>query len=222
MSIALLVITDGRRDCIQQTISSAYQMLEGPITHHLIYNDSGDPAYEFWLRHMYAKTFKIHNSSRRRGFGGAIQAAWRILGRLPIQYVFHLEDDFTFRRPVLLDRMVQVLSDNPYLVQLALRRQPWNFLEAEAGGVVELHPDAYTEMSAGDSIWLEHRLFFTTNPSLYRVELCDKTWPAAGQSEGRFTHELLADPEIQFGYWGSRDSGEWVHHIGSTRAGERY
>src|SRR5690348_1760716 len=51
--IALLVITDGRRDCIQQTIPSALASLQGPITRRVIYDDSGDETHRRWLRNMF-------------------------------------------------------------------------------------------------------------------------------------------------------------------------
>ena len=79
--------------------------------------------------------------------------------------MFHQEQDFTFNEPVELNRMAQVLDRNPHLMQMAMRRQPWNPIEEAAGGIVESDPDAYLEVSDGLSTWLEHRKFFTTNRS---------------------------------------------------------
>ncbi len=39
------------------------------------------------------------------------------------------------------------------------------------------------------------------------------------RSEGVFTHRLLADVDVRFGYWGRLDDGPWVTHIGDDRAG---
>lgn len=39
---------------------------------------------------------------------------------------FHLELDFAIGRDVYLDEMAAVLDEQPHLVQLALRRPPWN------------------------------------------------------------------------------------------------
>lgn len=232
MSIALLVITDGRRECIEQTIPSALDNLAGWITSRVIWDDSGDPAYRFWLIERFSKYgFSVAGGAGRSGFGGAIQGAWDWLRANTFEpYIFHLEDDFTFNRRVDVGAMQHVLDTNGHLAQLALRRQPWNDHEREAGGIVEQHPDEYIDRSDEQGHhWLEHTLFFTTNPCLYRRSLIDEHWPIGGQSEGRFTHQLLVDGfdttpgrDARFGFWGSRYSGEWVTHIGHQRAGKGY
>lgn len=222
--IVLLVITDGRRDCIAKTIPSALDNLQGPITRRVLYDDSGDPDHCAWLEATFPSFDLIWHPDGRQGFGGAIRTAWFQLAHGPQQYVFHLEDDFTFNRPVDLTAMADVLDHRPELVQLALRRQPWNDHERLAGGIVEQHPDAYKDRhDASGHHWLAHRLFFTTNPSLYRRALCSTPWPDGADSEGRFTHQLLqADESARFAFWGDRDSGEAVEHIGRERVGTGY
>lgn len=219
--IALLVITDGRRDCIEQTIASANDNLKGPITKRVIVNDSGDEGDRLRLMERFPEFEVIHHQTRL-GFAGSINTAWAHLRGASERFVFHLEDDFTFNREIPLLSLAQILDREPGLIQLALRRQPWNEAEKAAGGVVEQHPDAYTERLSDDGEWLEQRLFFTTNPSLYRLSLCSVGWPTGTDTEGHFSHQLLADPAIRFGYWGARSSGEWVTHIGHTRAGTGY
>lgn len=221
--IALLVLTDGRRDCIEETIPSAFDNLRGPVTRRVLYDDSGDEGYRSWLLKRFPTFELVHHPHGRQGFGGAIQTAWRHLALVREPYVFHLEDDFTFNRPVDLQAMMQVLDSRPYLVQLALRRQPWNDQEKRAGGIVEMHPNDYTEHALGGHHWLEHRRNFTTNPSLYRRSLCARGWPEGRETEGRFGIGLMEDdPDLRFAYWGSRDSGEWVTHIGDQRVGMGY
>lgn len=221
--ILLLVMTDGRRDCIAQATPSALANLHGEITHRVIHDDSGDPEYRAWLADTFPQ-FDVWHTPRRRGFGEAIRNAWRLICYDPADYsyVAHVEDDFTFNRAVNLDAMARVLDARPHLVQLALRRQPWNDNERAAGGIVEQHPDDFAAVDDGEHRWLEHRRFFTTNPSLYRRSLCSTEWPAGKNSEGRFTHPLLRDSAVRFGYWGARDSGEWVTHIGHERVGVGY
>ena len=85
-----------------------------------------------------------------------------------------------------------------------------------------LSPDDFVEVGVPNVRWLEHRRFFTTNPSLYRRSLCWTGWPDTDHSEGAFTTQLLEDPELRFAYWGSRNSGEWCEHIGHERAGTGY
>lgn len=219
--IALLVVTDGRHEALRETVASARCSLLGPVSHRIMYDDTGDDAYREELRAEF-QDFTVIDAGPRQGFGGAIQAAWRHVRDLPVRFVFHLEQDFTFTRPVDLDGMADVLTDHPQLLQLALRRQPWNAEERAVGGIVEQHPDAYDDCTDGTHHWLEHRRFWTTNPSLYRRELCERKWPDGQHSEGRFGIEQFRDPDAVSGFWGARDSGEWVCHIGHERVGTGY
>lgn len=214
--IALLVLTDGR-DTIYETIPSALAYLHGPISELWIHDDSGDPANAAKLRRVFPG-WQIVRTSTRSGFDGAIRSAWSaLLDESTAPFVFHLEDDFRFRRPVDLGELAAVLLHHETLAQLALRRQPWNPTEVAAGGVVEANPEDFTDREG----WLEHRRFFTTNPSLYRRDLMRRGWPTGAASEGRFSADLFADGYTA-GYWGARASGEWVEHIGHHRAGTGY
>lgn len=221
--ICLLVITDGRRDCITQTIGSAATSLHGPITRRVIHDDSDDPDHREWLRRTFPAFQVVWNPEGRQGFGGAIRSAWSHLHDIAERFVFHLEDDFTFNRHVQLQELAHVLDSHPELVQLVLRRQPWNDIERAAGGIVESRLEEYTERTEGLHAWLEHRLFFSTNPCLYRTDLIRKhPWPRGLQSEGRFGLELTKSPKVRFGFWGDLASGEWVTHIGNERVGTGY
>lgn len=200
MSVALLLISDGRDEYLERTRASAAAML--PAFDHVIHVDDRE---------------------HRLGFAGAIQEGWKRVLATDARYVFHLEQDFTFNRPVDIAGMATVLQARPHLAQLALRRQPWNDAERAAGGIVEQHPTDYTECSLGPYQWLEHTRCFTTNPSLYRTWVCRQGWPDGPESEGHFGIGLRErKPEIRFGYWGARDSGEAVTHIGEHRAGTGY
>lgn len=225
--IALLVMTDGR-DHIFETLPTAEAFLVGPVSEVWIHDDSGDPERGEKLRRVFPHA-RVVQTAGRSGFGGAIRSAWDAL-RLgsSAPFVFHLEDDFRLFRIVELARMAEVLQLRPELVQLALRRQPWNAEELAAGGIVELHPgdfeDRTTRLHDGtEAEWLAHRRFFTTNPSLYRTDLLGREWPDGAHSEGRFSIELFAsNPDRVAGYWGSRSSGEWCEHIGHQRVGTGY
>jgi len=227
--IAVLVITDGRDDYLARTVASLPQ-LRGPVNEWWMYDDTGDRRYRARLAARYPQ-FEHINGGPRRGFGGAIRAAWAHLrGSSAAPWVWHHEQDFTITRTVDLGNLVDVMSGRPYLTQMALRRQPWNAAETAAGGIVEQAPGDYHD--AGDEhghMWLEHRRFFTTNPCLYRRSLLGIGWPRGPRSEGSFTGGLLrhGTPEahsqaVRFGYWGARTSGEWVRHIGDQRVGSGY
>lgn len=221
--IALVVFTDGR-DHVYATIPSALDHLHGPISTKIIYDDSGDQANRARLVTAFPEFAVLSHAEGRQGFGGAIRHVWQYLvRRCSDEFIFHLEDDFLFRQYVDLAGMAAVLRERPALAQLALRRQPWNAEERAAGGIVELDPAAYVDCFDGEHDWLEHRKFFTTNPSLYRRTLCAQTWPEDPHSEGKFGIDLRQRSELtRFGYWGTRNSGEWVEHIGLERVGTGY
>lgn len=229
--IALLVMTDGRAGYLAQTLGSFEEAVSGPISRRIIHDDSGDPAYRQHLLERYAD-YEIYSTPGRSGFAGAIQSAWRVLGSSDEPYIFHLEDDFIFTKPVNLSDLIELIEDYPYLAQVAFRRQAWNSIEKEHGGFIEAAPGWYTERSDGKREWVETRRNWTTNPSLYPREVLSLGWPDAPASEGMFGFRLKAEglqkrgikpEEVQFGFWGSLEGGrEWVWHIGEHRVGTNY
>lgn len=229
MSVVLLCMTDGRRNCIEQAIPSLERNLHGVIGRRIIHDDSADPYYQAWLHEQFPE-YEIARTPFRSGFGGAYANAWDYLTRPAprddCRFVLSTEDDFVVERTVPLLTMSRVLNENPHIAQLVLRRQPWNDSERAAGGIVEQHPDAYTEVRADFApgvAWLEHRLFWSTNTSLHRRSMCWRGWPNVPQSEGVFSRQLVNDdPDLRFAFWGARDSGEWVTHIGTERTGCGY
>lgn len=68
-NIALLVMTDGRGDCIKKAVPSALACLDGPVTRRIIHDDSGDPEYREFLKKSFP-TFELVVSPHRSGFGG--------------------------------------------------------------------------------------------------------------------------------------------------------
>lgn len=168
----------------------------------------------------------VHTSitERQHGFCGATATLWQQAIHQPeADYVFWLEHDFRFRRPVDLTQMAAVLRENPDLAQMALLRQAVNDAEKAAGGLVESRPG---EFKAEHSIvsapaegftwgvdWLSHRSFFTTNPSLMRSGFMATHPFEGGQAECEGLYGLaLLDLGYRFGFWGSGE--EWVEHVG--------
>ncbi len=219
MTITLVVMDDGRREYLYQSMTTINR-LHGPIARKVIHDDAGDPDHTQWL-HVTFADWEVVSTPSRSGFSGAYRSMWAWVRQHDDNpFVFTTEQDFRFIRDVDLSAMAATLKRHPHLTQLALRRQPWNDTERAAGGIVESNPDAYAD--CGDH--LEHRLFHTTNPSLMRRELfTTRDWPEGANSEGRFGRGIFdQDPNARAGYWGARDSGEWCHHIGHTRLGHGY
>jgi hypothetical protein len=222
--ILLAVTTDGRRECLERTIASAREQLHGLDGPHLIFDDSGDRDYQRWLRETYQRQgFTVAYGRERVGQGEALARMWKHLAGSEYRnhpWVFHLEDDFLFNRPVDLEQLREVLEEHPHLAQMALLRQPWFPGEVRAGGIIERDPDEYTQVSEGELKWLEHRMWFTLNPCLYRRELCELERPIGHSHEWHFSRRLCEDPDVRFGLWG--DGTPWVTHIGEKRMGRGY
>lgn len=200
MSVCQIWIRDGRDAYHEQAVESISRMLPNP--RYVVVVDDRD---------------------HRLGFTGAVQQAWTEALKTGADYVFHCELDFTYNEPVEIDRMVGVLERRLDLVQLSLKRQPVNGEEIAAGDFVALHPDDYHEVIDDGDVWLQQRRFFTTNPSLYRMELCERGWPQEKHSEGMFTGYYRRDhPDHWFGIWGKKWDPPRVTHIGDVRTGTGY
>lgn len=219
----LLVMTNGRRDCITKTIPSALAMLQPGFIHRIICDDSGDEEYQLFLASRFP-TFELWTTRGNEGFGGAIRSIWASLRmRTGFNYIFHLEDDFIFNEPINLHNMITVMDRNPQLQQMSLLRQSWNEAEKAVGGIMQAHPDDFIEYQYGPNHWVEHRRFFTTNPCIYRKQLIvDYEWPEGFQSEGIFSINLLSDPKLTCGFWGEKFGAPKVEHIGHQRVGTGY
>jgi hypothetical protein len=157
-----------------------------------------------------------------RGFTRAMVALWRYLGTRSWAYDYALltEDDFVFERDVELGPMIRTLAENDHLVQVALLRGAFYQAERDAGGILG-HPIEEFEAAGDDAVgWLEHRRFFTLNPTLVRRSLFGTRWPVAEHSEAVFGRQLFADKAARSALWGHGET--WVRHLGEVRAGAGY
>ena len=197
MKLHLLRIGDGRDEIHERSNASLMKALPG-----------------------FDSEFVVDDSDHELGFAGAIQHGWENVPR-DADWVFHAELDFLYRAEIPIDRMITVLSKHPYLVQMALKRQPVNEQEVIAGGIVECRPDDFEQRTEGGNIWTEHRCFVTTNPSVYPAALCRQGWPQIPESEGHFGLRLFADPKARSAFWGAKFDEPLVEHIGK-REGTGY
>lgn len=218
--VAVIVFTDGRRECISQTIPSLRENVRGNIVSRTIFDDSGDRQYYAWLQSAFPD-FEVVHWRKRSGFSGTYHQSWKFLQshiRPEVQFIFSTEDDFLFNLPVELQALIEALRLNPDVLQIVLKRQPWNDQEKQAGGIIEQHPDDYEQRAN----LVAHRKFWSTNPHLTRRSILEKGWPNIHHSEGIFTHQLLEDPTVRFAFWGQKDDPPRVHHIGAKRVGNGY
>lgn len=170
---------------------------------------------------------------RQLGFCAALLTGWQE-ARLPgADYVFWLENDFLLTRDLDLEAVARVLDSDPTLAQVALMRDAVNHEEKAAGGLYESRPGQYQKRDAlvpsGGRMtaarWLQHRAYFTTNPSLMRrdfmAEVADGTALQTldqHECEGKLGIDLVSRG-YHFAAWGSGEP--WCRHVG-TRDGFGY
>jgi hypothetical protein len=198
VSLTLLLIGDGRERYRKRCLASARRHLPEFVFEHEV---------------------EVDDSDHQLGFAGAIRIGW---AQVTTDWVLHVEEDFVFTRPVPVEEMIHLLRRYPYLAQVALKRQPVSPAEIDAGGVVELHSEEFTECNDKHATWVEHRRYFTTNPSIYPSRICDLGWPQEEGSERAFTDRILQDPINRFAIWGRKFADPMVTHIGDVRAGHGY
>jgi GT2 family glycosyltransferase len=216
----LVVMTSGRRDYLLEAVASFDANVVGRITERTIYDDSGDPDYAAWLDGEFGDRFKICHNERNLGFTAAVGKAMADVAARPgPDYVFWLEDDFTFRRPFVIDDLATIL-ENDQLAQVGLLRAPYYPKELQAGSIPNEHPESYHPRRAGELRYLKHDRFFTTNPSLIpRSLFAAHPWPTGAHSESRHGRGLRG-AGLGFAYLG--DGEPWTDHIGAVRGGHGY
>ena len=174
------------------------------------------------------------------GFCEAVREVWMFNSLLiepvessnPEPFVFWLEHDFEFLRPVNLAELATVLRAEPEVAQMSLMRNAVNPAERRAGGLYALHRHEYQPVTTHAANawlgglglyslqWLEQRMYYTTNANLMSTEFMrENPWPDyEDHCEGRFSHDLMGRG-YRFGVWGNGE--EWIHHTG-VRTGTGY
>lgn len=160
----------------------------------------------------------IDDREHRLGLTGAVNKAWAWALDRGCDYLFHVEEDFVFNEPVDLSGMQYILDRCPWLAQVVLKRQPCNPEEAAAGGIIECHPDEYTDKAAfGRNLsWVEHSRIFSLNPCLIPAHVLRMGWPKGG-GESEFT-QTCVEQGLRFAFYGQRTDPPRVTHIGTERA----
>jgi hypothetical protein len=219
----VIVLTNGRVECISKAIASVVAHLDG-VGNGLIVDDSGDDVYRGWLSDQYGAPV-IQVGDEPCGYWRAMRRVWDVARDLDTDKVVFWEDDFVLHADVDVEQLAGVLDSHPYLTQMSLLRQPWFGNEVEAGGLIEAlekQGQTFTEATDGERHWVEHRACFTGNPSLIPARTFARDWPEGDWSESRFGRLLFTDERARGAYWGRRDDPPLVEHIGHHRAGHAY
>ncbi len=226
--VTLVVHTGGeaetwpdRREYLIRSLASLNERVTGPIVQRVIYSDWGPDVLEDLTSIATSNAFYIAGPDRHLGYTDSTRAMWRYLrDRARGQYIFAVEDDFTYDRDVDLNPMIRTLVAEPHLRQLALLRAAAYPREHEAGGVLQSLKTETVLRNGRPFPFVEHRDHWTANPSLFKRTLTATPWPQGSSSERKFGDLILKDKDAAFAYWGSGES--WITHIGEVRAGTTY
>lgn len=219
--VGLVIITNGRKDCIAKTIPSIEAQIKPGFVEKLICDDSGDPGYAAWLKAQFPG-YVVYDH-RKLGHGPAVAYALRRAAQMEVDWVFFCEDDYEFSRPVDLEALAAQMRANPTVTQMVIRRQGWFPAEIEAGGMIErFDPALFTERNHNGSPWIEHRQFYSLNPHLTRRSfIAAHPWPPQPNSEHLFSRQLFRDASVSVGLWGSKADEPLARHFGE-RVGVGY
>lgn len=186
----------------------------------VVVSDRGDlylPGCLASLANAIPDTIPIRVVTGVIGLANAVRAAWEIALDEDWDHLFHVEEDFLFSAPVPLSDMQHALGRFDRLAQVVLKRQPWSIEEKAAGGIIEMHPDLYTEQSAfGRSYRIStHQRIFSLNPCLIPAWVLQMGWPDS--NEAGMT-ERLVEQDAQFGFYGGKADPPLIEHVGAERS----
>jgi hypothetical protein len=213
-----LEVADERLGYLERSLSSLAASLKGPIEQRVVYSDWPDEVIPRVREIAERHNFYVAGSGHH-GYVSSTQRLWKYLAtRVKADFVFLAEDDFLYLQDVDLIPMVTALAKSPWLRQVALLREAAYPKEMEPGDHI-LGWDRSSFTQYGNL--LEHRNFWTMNPSLIRRSLILKyPWPTGNSSERLFGDAVLKDPNARVAFWGTGEP--WITHIGETRAGGPY
>jgi hypothetical protein len=234
----LAVLTSGNHRTLRQSLASFLDKVRPAPERVIVYSDGGNER-ALWtaislLAEPQSMDYGVEIASRQRGFCEATGRLWHAVAHdtaTLAPFVFWLEHDFTFMRPVDLDELARPLIEEPGVCQMQLMRTPVSQEEIAAGGLYQLRwedyeprvwlpeedpvePDVVVQYPLGrGKPWQHHRAYFTTNPSLMQAEFMRANpWPIESAScEGLFGIDLIRRG-FSFGVGG--DGEPWVQHIG--------
>src|SRR5437016_1331942 len=120
--IALICLTDGRWQYLARTLESALNAgVFEEISEAVLIDDSSEHMPSDLVascNKRFSKTISRTHDGERFGFCGAIQRAWSSIKGYDYDFVFHLEDDFTFNERVDIPEMARILREHGYLAQM--------------------------------------------------------------------------------------------------------
>lgn len=223
--LSMTVLTDGRKEYLEQTLPTWIEAYGDLIQHKMIIDDSGNTGYRHWLIETFPEFIVVAVGKDRCGYAEAMRKVFEMVVYMGQPYNLHIEDDFKLHLAPNLERVCAVLDNYPNVSQMSFMRQPWYPNEIQYGGVVEAleaqGTRVFTQKVSNGSPWVRHNAFWTANPNVFPQWVAHREWPDAPWCEMQFSKNLKRDRKLS-GIWGNRDNWVCVEHIGEVRSGTDY
>lgn len=202
VSLALLVVGNGRLDYLAQAIDS----LDVEADHYLMVDDSGDASVARTLDREYPDFQIRHHWTGNQGMAYAVSNGWEMALDVGADYILHWEEDFIQTAPLPIQEAINILDAQHDICQILFQRQPITPVEIAAGSVVGAMNPTHLET------WALQRHIFSLNPCIIPRRTLQLGWPAGNEAE--MTQRIL-NRGWSMGVW---LDGPLVHHIGESRA----
>lgn len=222
----MTVLTDGRKEYISRALPTWIEEYDDQIEKKFIIDDSGDPIYRDWLANNFPSFTIIPVAENRAGYVEAMRKVFSTILDSGEPYCLHIEDDFILLKPFVIEDVIDVIKSNRLISQISFMRHPWYQNEIDAGGVIEALEGqegaaSYIQKTTNEKDWVEHKGFWTCNPSIFPNWIATMGWPEAPWSEMKFGQKLFSKNKV-CGIWGNRSDWVCVEHIGRERNGTEY
>lgn len=157
--------------------------------------------------------FVVDDQDHHLGMAGAVRYGMAAALNMEWEYVLWVEEDFRFNVRPPIEQMALILDRDQQCAQVVLKRQPWSVEEEQAGGIVEMNPDDYTEylLTCSNTDWMEHTRIFSMNPCLIPRRILELGYPDGNEAEQT---ARLVQMGYHFAMYGKRNDPPLVHHVG--------
>lgn len=202
------ILTDGRPELLEDTLTSAREHLRG-VDFWYVVNDSADTDFSTYVKKLAPDMHHVTHP-QRLGLAGAVQSVWETALGTDCRFLFHLEGDFQILELVDLTELAGFLDARPHLAQVVLKRQPLTPVEGD---------NVILDHWIGLDGWVQQSDVFSLNPCLIPRRILEYGWPSGplgvGNESGMTAR--LQEEGFSFAFWGDRDDPPRVHHLGTYR-----
>lgn len=215
-NLVVAILTCGREDYLDETISSWESLSEINNYNKIIFDDSGDLEYRDMLSKKYPNYKLIPIADKNVGLNYAYNFAFKYLYNSGFEYTLWIEDDQKLLKSLDISNMVKILKDNN-LLQLSTIRKPFFYNELGYKNIVDHLVNNGWPIEQRDG-FVVHSGMWANHPNIFMNSTLEVEYPAdldTETSEMRFGKKLLSYfPRRNFGFYGKIDDEPQSEHIG--------